>query len=633
MTSSGHLLSPEDLYLFARGEHECPYRFLGAHSVGNGTRFAVWAPSATRVAVCGDFNHWDTGKDLLVPQGDSGIWAGIVLHAQPGMHYKYCIHDARGQQQPLKADPYARESQRRPDTASMVPYATQFSWDDGLWLQQRKSSQPHRQAMSIYEVHAGSWRRGEHNRWLGYRELADQLIPYVKQLGFTHIQFMPLNEHPFDGSWGYQPIGLYAPTRRFGAPDDLRYLINTAHQQGIGVILDWVPAHFPSDDHGLKRFDGSCLYEHEDTRRGFHPDWETLIYNYGRAEVISYLLGNAVYWLEEFHFDGLRVDAVASMLYLNYSRKDGEWLPNHLGGVENLEAVNLLRLINERVHRRLPGVMMIAEESTAWPGVTQMTCNGGLGFGFKWNMGWMNDTLRYIARDPIHRRYHHNDILFGLVYAFSEQFVLPLSHDEVVHGKRALLEKIPGDNWQKFATLRAYLAFMWAHPGKKLLFMGGEFAQRREWNHDSSLDWHLLEGDDRDFHAGVQTLVRDLNQVLQRYPALYEGDATPEGFEWIDADAHAQSVFVFLRKASTARREDVIVVINMTPSVHHHWRVGVPVAGRYQEIINSDSAYYRGSGVGNAGCVDSEPTPCQQHAHSLVLTLPPLGTLLLCRQP
>ena len=469
-----NLLTDEDLYLFARGEHECAYRFLGAHAQQDAFRFAVWAPSASFVSVCGDFNGWNTHTHPLSPQGNSGIWAGLIAHVTPGMHYKYYIAGANGQALPLKADPYAQESQLRPDTASMVPHVSAYIWQDEPWMRERCQRQPHKEPLSIYEVHAGSWRRTAENYPYNYRQLADQLIPYVLHMGFTHIQLMPISEYPFDGSWGYQPIGMFCPTRRYGNPDDLRYLIDLAHQNSIGVLLDWVPAHFPSDDHGLKQFDGSHLYEHADPRKGFHPDWNTLIYNYGRAEVISYLLSSAVFWLQEFHFDGLRVDAVASMLYLNYSRKDGEWLPNEYGGSENLEAISLLRQINERVYRRFPGIMMIAEESTAWPGVTHMTSQGGLGFGFKWNMGWMNDTLRYMSRDPVHRKYHHHDLRFGLVYAFSENFILPLSHDEVVHGKKSLLEKMPGDDWQKFANLRAYLAFMWAHPGKKLLFMGAE---------------------------------------------------------------------------------------------------------------------------------------------------------------
>lgn len=630
VSSSQMLLSPEDIYLFSRGEHECAYKFLGAHPQDGSIRFAVWAPSASFVSVCGDFNGWNTHSHPLSPQGHSGIWAGLISTACAGMHYKYYIVDAHGQALPLKADPYARESQLRPDTASMVPHVSNYHWHDDSWMRTRSSHQPHKEPIVIYEVHAGSWRRTAGNYPYNYRQLADQLIPYVKDMGFTHIQLMPISEHPFDGSWGYQPIGLFCPTRRFGGPDDLRYLVDLAHQHNIGILLDWVPAHFPADDHGLKLFDGSHLYEHADPRQGFHPDWNTLIFNYGRAEVVSYLLSSAVYWLEEFHFDGLRVDAVASMLYLNYSRKDGEWIPNQFGGTENLEAISLLRLINERAYGRIPGIMMIAEESTAWPGVTQMTSQGGLGFGFKWNMGWMNDTLRYMSRDPIHRKHHHNDLRFGLVYAFSEHFILPLSHDEVVHGKKSLLEKMPGDDWQKFANLRAYLAFMWAHPGKKLLFMGSEFAQRREWNHDNGLDWHLLEDSQQELHKGIQKLVADLNSCVKSFPALYKDDSEPGGFSWIDADVENQSIYIFMRKAD--QHSPVIVVVNMTPVVHHHWRVGIPFAGRYREIFNSDSSYYGGSGVGNLGAVDTENVACHGFDHSVNLSLPPLGTLLLCHQ-
>ncbi|MDO9476689.1 MAG: 1,4-alpha-glucan branching protein GlgB [Pseudohongiella sp.] len=624
-----HLIAPQDLYLFARGEHECVFDVLGAHLTEQGTRFAVWAPNASAVFVCGDFNYWSPDAHALHRQGDSGVWAGEIRGVVSGMHYKYRIISADGRVMPLKADPYAQESQYRPDTASMVPHVPGHIWSDQAWLAKRQHTPHHRDALLIYELHAGSWRRGPDNQFLNYRELADQLIPYVVDLGFTHIQLMPITEYPFDGSWGYQPTGLFSPTRRLGAPDDLRYLIDLAHRHGIGVLLDWVPAHFPADDHSLKQFDGTCLYEHEDPRKGFHPDWNTLIYNFSRGEVISYLLSSAVYWLQEFHFDGLRVDAVASMLYLNYSRKDGEWLPNEYGGVENLEAIRLLQTINERVHQRVPGVMMIAEESTAWPGVTQLTAQGGLGFGFKWNMGWMNDTLRYVSRDPIHRRYHHHDIRFGLSYAFSEQFILPLSHDEVVHGKRSLLEKMPGDDWQKFANLRATLALMWAHPGKKLLFMGAEFAQRQEWNHDKALDWHLLE---HASHQGIHRLVRDLNSTLRSHHALYELDSHPDGFSWIDADAEHQSVFVFMRRSQSHAGQTLIAVSNFTPAVHSSWRVGVPAAGRYTEILNTDSHFYGGSGTGNLGVVTAEAVASHGYDWSVVLTLPPLGTLWLCHQ-
>lgn len=624
-----NLIAAEDLYLFARGEHECAFDVMGAHLTVHGTRFAVWAPNASAVFVCGDFNGWNPDAHPLYCQGDSGVWAAEIDGVLAGMHYKYRIISADGRVMPLKADPYARETQYRPDTASMVPQSSRHHWSDQQWLDARRHTSHFRQPLMIYELHAGSWRRGADNQFLNYRELADQLIPYVVGLGFTHIQLMPITEYPFDGSWGYQPTGMFSPTRRLGSPDDLRYLIDLAHQHHIGVLLDWVPAHFPADDHSLKQFDGTCLYEHEDPRKGFHPDWNTLIYNFDRGEVVSFLLSSAVYWLQEFHFDGLRVDAVASMLYLNYSRSDGEWVPNALGGVENLEAIRLLQLINERVHQRLPGVMMIAEESTAWPGVTQLTSQGGLGFGFKWNMGWMNDTLRYVSRDPIYRKYHHQDICFGLSYAFSEHFILPLSHDEVVHGKRALLEKMPGDDWQKFASLRTTLALMWAHPGKKLLFMGAEFAQRQEWNHDRALDWQLLE---HAAHQGIHSLIRDMNSTLRSCLALYELDSHPDGFQWIDADAAHQSVFAFMRRSHSQPEQFVIAITNFTPAVHEHWRIGVPAGGQYLEKLNTDSHFYGGSGIGNLGMVTAEPVASHGFDWSVVLTLPPLGTLWLCHQ-
>ena len=627
-------ISPDDMYLFARGEHERAYLFMGAHATVHegisGTQFCVWAPSARSVSVTGDFNGWNTGTDVLTPQGDSGMFAGFVAGAQAGAHYKYCLIDQQGQMLPLKSDPFARETQLRPDTAAMVPGPTLHHWQDQPWLEKRRSAQPHRDPLLIYEIHAGSWRRGESGEFINYRELARQLVPYVQALGFTHIQLMPVSEYPFDGSWGYQPIGLFSPTRRFGSPDDLRFFVDFAHQHDIGVLLDWVPAHFPADEHGLIRFDGTCLYEHEDPRLGFHPDWNTLIYNYGRSEVLSFLLSNAMYWLDEFHMDGLRVDAVASMLYLNYSRKDGEWLPNKYGGTENLEAIRMLRTINERVYARLPGIMMIAEESTAWPGVTQMTAHGGLGFGFKWNMGWMNDTLSYMTRDPIHRRFHSHEMTFGLVYAFAEQFILPLSHDEVVHGKRSLLEKMPGDDWQKFANLRAYLGFMWGHPGKKLLFMGGEFGQRREWCHDRSLDWHLLDQAEPQStrHRGLQSLVADLNRELRRSPALYQSDVDADGFTWIEADNHGHSVFVFLRTTAT-QDDQVLVVCNLTPFVHEQYRIGVPGHGYYRELLNTDSHHFGGSGAGNLGGVTSDPIPSHGMPCSVSVCLPPLATLWL----
>ncbi len=624
------LVSDEDLYLFSRGEQERAYRFLGAHhrSVDGveGVLFAVWAPSARSVAVVGDFNDWNPDGHPLRVHAGFGVWECFIPGVAAGSCYKYQIVSDQGHVLPWKADPYAQAMQLRPNNASVVPTPTHYEWGDEAWLERRSRAALHESQMLIYEVHAGSWRRHWHDgSFLSYHELADQLLAYVKDMGFTHIQFMPMSEFPFDGSWGYQPIGLFSPTRRFGNPDEFRYLVDQAHRLGLGVLLDWVPAHFPADVHGLAQFDGSHLYEHADPRQGFHPDWNTLIFNYGRAEVISYLLSNAIYWLDEFHIDGLRFDAVASMLYLNYSREEGQWLPNRFGGMENLEAIALLRQINERVYRSFPGVAMIAEESTAWPGVTDFTSRGGLGFGFKWNLGWMNDTLRYMARDPIHRQYHHSDLSFGLLYAFSENFILPLSHDEVVHGKRSLIEKMPGDDWQKFANLRAYFGFMWSHPGKKLLFMGGEFAQRSEWNHDSALDWALL---DHAPHLGVQRLVRDLNKLVATQPALYQSDNDPDGFEWIDSDAHGHSLFVYARRAVNSDTSLVLAVVNLTPTLHHHYRIGVPGPGYYQELLNSDSAIYGGTDAGNLGGVYAEELAWHGRPWSISITVPPLATVL-----
>ncbi|OGT71125.1 MAG: 1,4-alpha-glucan branching enzyme [Gammaproteobacteria bacterium RIFCSPLOWO2_02_FULL_57_10] len=630
------LLQAEDLYLFSRGEQERAYRFLGANHYQldgvDGVLFAVWAPNASQVSVVGDFNHWQPQAHIMHRHPGFGVWELFVPGVVAGMHYKYQLVSEHGVIQPWKADPYAKTTQLRPETASVVPEKAEYEWQDSEWLQKRAASEPHVEPMLVYEVHLGSWRRHWHdNSFLDYRELAHQLVAYVKEMGFTHIQLMPVSEFPFDGSWGYQPIGLFAPTRRFGTPDEFRYFVDHAHQQGIGIFLDWVPAHFPSDEHGLARFDGSHLYEHADPRQGYHPDWNTLIFNFGRAEVISYLLSNAIYWLDEFHLDGLRFDAVASMLYLNYSRKDGEWLPNHYGGIENLEAIHLLREINQRAYQNFPGIAMIAEESTAWPGVTDFTSRGGLGFGFKWNLGWMNDTLRYMARDPIHRKYHHSDMSFGLLYAFSESFILALSHDEVVHGKRSLIEKMPGDDWQKFANLRAYLAFMWTHPGRKLLFMGGEFAQRSEWNHDKALDWQLLDWAP---HRGVQQLVRDLNRTHIDLPVLYKHDDDSECFEWIDSDSGGQSVFAFVRRSPYGSAEKLpvlVAVCNMTPTLYSSWRVGVPEPGFYREVLNTDSVDYGGSGAGNMGGVHAHASPCHGREFSIEITVPPLATVLFTK--
>ncbi|MEZ5488820.1 MAG: 1,4-alpha-glucan branching protein GlgB [Gammaproteobacteria bacterium] len=626
-------LSADDLYLFHQGSHENAYRMLGANRLSQegvlGVRFTVWAPNARRVAVVGDFNNWDERTHPMRVHFDSGIWELFLPGAQPGDHYKYAIRAADGRPLPLKADPFARQMELRPGTASRIPLEEKFTWRDLSWMQHRGSRQQVDSPVSIYEVHAGSWRRGgDGGQFLNYRELADALIPYVTELGFTHLQLMPINEHPFDGSWGYQPLGMFAPSCRYGSPNDFRYLVDLAHRNNIGVLLDWVPGHFPTDEHGLGEFDGTHLYEHSDPRQGFHPDWKTYIFNYDRPEVCSYLISNAMYWLEEFHIDGLRFDAVASMLYLDYSREDGEWLPNHLGGRENLGAIELLRQINTRTYQRFPDIMMVAEESTAWPGVTRFADSGGLGFGFKWNLGWMNDTLTYMSRDPIHRQYHQNEMTFGLLYGFSENFILPVSHDEVVHGKRSLLEKMPGDDWQKFANLRAYLAFMWSHPGKQLLFMGCEIAQRQEWNHDRSLDWHLLAQQE---HEGIQRLVKDLNALYMHNPAFWSRDNDLESFEWITAGEHTGAIFIFIRKGRTAA-DQVIVACNLTPTLYQNFRFGVPGPGTYQECLNTNSGHYGGTDHGNLGSVEAENISSHGRPCSVSVTLPPLAAVFLKKQ-
>jgi 1,4-alpha-glucan branching enzyme len=626
------LLSEDDLYLFGEGTQERVYRWMGPHARQvegvDGTLFVLWAPDAARVSVVGEFNAWDGRRHSMRKHPASGIWEIFIPAVREGLTYKYEIVTRDGVVLPLKADPYAFAMQNSPDTASKTVGTDPYPWRDEQWMSRRALSSSHYHGpVSIYEVHLGSWRRSSERdeNYLTYRELAAQLIPYVVDMGFTHIQLMPVSEFPFDGSWGYQPIGLYAPTSRFGTPEDFKYFVDCCHSEGIGLLLDWVPGHFPTDEHGIGRLDGSCLYEHEDVRKGFHPDWNTLIYNYGRGEVISYLLGNAMYWLDQFHIDGLRVDAVASMLYLDYSRKEGQWLSNVHGGRENLEAIEFLKQVNSRVYFNNPGVMMVAEESTAWPGVSRPIDEGGLGFGFKWNMGWMNDTLRYMEREPIHRKYHHNEMTFGLVYSFSENFVLPLSHDEVVHGKGSLLHKMPGDDWQKFANLRAYFGFMWTHPGKKLLFMGGEFAQRREWNHDLSLDWHLLE-DER--HAGVQRLIRDLNRIYRELPALHQLDCDGEGFEWIESENDQQSILVYLRKGQ-AELSPVLVIVNLTPTAYPAYTLGVPRVGHYHERLNTDSGHYGGSNMGNVGGVVAQARPLGGQPCQLSLCIPPLATLIL----
>jgi 1,4-alpha-glucan branching enzyme len=622
------LLGDIDEYLFAEGKHFDLYRRLGAHPCTlegvDGTAFSVWAPNARRVSVVGDFNAWDGRRHPMRKRLGSGIWEIFIPELAHGALYKFEILGVHGEIMPLKADPVSLSQEAPPATASIVTGIPDHDWSDENWVAERANRQSVSSPISIYEVHLGSWRRGENNQFLNYDALADYLVDYVTDMGFTHVELMPVTEHPFTGSWGYQPIGLFAPTKRFGTPQQFCQFVDRLHRAGIGVIADWVPAHFPSDTHGLARFDGTALYEHEDPRLGFHQDWNTLIYNFGRTEVANFLQASALYWLDTFHIDALRVDAVASMLYLDYSRKEGQWIPNRLGGNHNLDAVDFLRTTNENVHARHSGALTIAEESTAWPGVSRPVRDGGLGFDFKWNMGWMHDTLEYMKRDPIHRRFHHWEMTFGLLYAYSENFVLPLSHDEVVHGKGSLLQKMPGDRWQKFANLRAYLAFMWAHPGKKLLFMGGEFAQDREWNHDQSLDWHLLADHS---HRGIQDLVRDLNSTYRNNGALHELDCDPDGFEWIEQNDADRSVFAFLRKGKNGS-PPILAVCNMTPVPHTDCRIGVPLHGRWTEILNSDAERYGGSNVGNCGGLDAQDIPSHGRPASLSMTLPPLATIM-----
>lgn len=630
------ITSAEDIYLFCEGTHEKAYQWMGAHAVEigqvQGTHFVVWAPEASRVSVVADFNFWDGRRHVMRKHPGAGIWEIFLPNVEPSAPYKYEIADKKGQRQPLKADPYAFSMQLAPQTAARIVHESHYPWQDGQWMKQRAiAADPYQGPVSIYEVHLGSWKRNREKlsarhspSYLTYRELAEQLVPYVLEMGFTHLQLMPVSEYPFDGSWGYQPIGLFAPTARFGSAQDFKYFVDCCHTAGIGLLLDWVPGHFPTDEHGTGKFDGSCLYEHADPRKGFHPDWKTLIYNYGRSEVKSYLISNALYWLDEYHIDGLRVDAVASMLYLDYSREAGQWLPNINGGRENLEAIELLQQVNSRAYLNYPGVMMIAEESTAWPGVSKPVDSGGLGFGFKWNMGWMNDTLEYMQREPIHRQHHHSEMTFGLIYSFSENFVLPLSHDEVVHGKGSLLNKMPGDDWQKFANLRAYYGFMWTHPGKKLLFMGCEFAQRDEWNHDQSLDWHLLE---QASHKGVQRLIKDLNHSYRTIPALYELDCDSSGFEWLDSQNSQQSILTYLRKGK-AGTSPALIVVNLTPTSYQNYSVGVPMPGYYRECLNTDSSQYGGSNVHNSGGVLSQNLPYAGRANHISLSIAPLATMI-----
>jgi 1,4-alpha-glucan branching enzyme len=623
--SFGPVLGPMDDYYIAEGSHLRLFDKLGAHVIehegASGVHFAVWAPNARRVSVVGDFNEWDGRRHSMRDRRDTGIWEVFIPDIGAGRPYKYEIIGPDGVRLPLKADPFAFKSELRPATASVTAVPPAHPWGDEAHRSFWRNADPRREAISIYEVHAGSWQLRDDGTFLSWDELADRLIPYAVETGFTHIEFMPISEHPYDPSWGYQTTGLYAPSARFGDPDGFARFVDGAHRAGIGVILDWVPAHFPVDEHGLAHFDGTALYEHADPRKGFHPDWNTAIYNFGRREVVSFLVNNALFWAEKYHVDGLRVDAVASMLYLDYSRKQGEWIPNEKGGRENLEAVSFLQKMNKEVYGHHPGVMTIAEESTSWPKVSAPVHEGGLGFGFKWNMGFMHDTLEYFSKEPIFRKHHHNELTFGLTYAFSENFVLPLSHDEVVHGKGTLLGKMAGDDWQKFATLRAYYGFMWGYPGKKLLFMGQEFAQRREWSEARALDWNLL-----DFrpHRGVWQTVRDLNYLYRSRPALHGRDCEPEGFSWLIVDDSQNSVFAWLRNAPGG--SPVAVISNFTPVPRDNYRVPLPTAGKWREIINTDASEYGGSGKGNGGMVEAQ---AEGGSISATMLLPPLSTIML----
>jgi len=622
-----------DRHLMSEGRHHRIFEKLGAHiSTVNGVsgvNFAVWAPNARRVSVVGDFNQWNGCCHPMRLHPGCGVWEIFIPTIGEGTLYKFEILGKDGNVLPLKSDPYAFCCERPPSTASKVGRRGTYTWKDQKWVDGRDRSNKNEIPISIYEVHLGSWQRcpEEDNRYLTYNELAERLVPYAKDMGFTHIELLPINEYPFDGSWGYQPTGLFAPTSRFGTPDDFRAFVDACHTAGLGVILDWVPGHFPEDAHGLAQFDGTHLYEHQDPRQGRHMDWGTLIYNFGRAEVCNFLIANALFWLEDYHIDGLRVDAVASMLYLNYSREEGEWIPNAFGGHENLEAISFIKKLNEIIYEEHPGTFTMAEESTSWPMVSRPTYLGGLGFGYKWNMGWMHDTLDYMCKDPIHRSFHYNNMTFGLLYAFHENFILPLSHDEVVHGKGSLLSRMPGDAWQKFANLRAYFAFMWGHPGKKLLFMGGEFAQGKEWDHDNSLDWHQTELPQ---HKGVSLVVRDLNEIYKRSPSLYRHDNDPQGFAWVDCSNPEQSVLAFLRK-SPEDHSETLVVSNFTPVIREGFRLGVPQPGYYIEAINTDSEIYGGSNVGNDGGAWSEPVPSHGFPQSIVVTLPPIASLIFQR--
>ena len=628
------LLTDFDLHLFAEGTLLKAYEHFGAHirtlPSARGVHFVVWAPNATRVSVVGDFNNWNGLLHPMASRGATGVWELFIPDLPEGTLYKYEIRTREHGTLLLKADPYAFSGELRPRTASVVRDLSTYEWQDETWMAARSTRDPLTAPLSIYEVHLGSWMRvpEENNRWLTYHELAEKLIPYAKDLGYTHLELLPITEHPFDGSWGYQATGYFAATSRYGEPQGFMAFVDSAHQAGLGIIIDWAPAHFPDDPHGLALFDGTHLYDHADPRRGYHPDWHSRIFNYDRVEVRTFLLNSALFWLDKYHIDGLRVDAVASMLYLDYGRKDGEWIPNEFGGKENLGAVSLLKELNILIHREFPGTITIAEESTSWPGVSRPTYTGGLGFTFKWNMGWMHDMLAFFQYKPIYRRFHQNQITFGLLYAFSENFVLALSHDEVVYGKRTLLDKMPGDVWQRFANLRLLYGYMYSHPGKKMLFMGGEFGQWQEWNHDTSLDWHLCEYEP---HRGLQRLTRDLNRLYRQEPALHEIDFDWDGFQWIDFSDSNNSVIAYLRKARNPG-EAILCVCNFTPVPRYGYRLGVPEAGWYRELINTDGIAYGGSNIGNGGGLHADKTPSHGFSYSLTMTLPPLSVLLLKRE-
>jgi 1,4-alpha-glucan branching enzyme len=628
--SFGVQLPEFDIHLFSEGKHRHAYRFFGAHlhevDGVSGILFAVWAPNAERISVVGEFNQWDGRVHPMRSRGGSGVWELFIPDIGIGSCYKFEIR-SRGGDISLRSDPYGNYFQLRPDNASIVVEESEFEWSDHDWMSHRKETDWQQEPMSVYEVHLGSWQRDENGGFLNYRELAHRLCDHVKGMGFTHIELLPVTEHPLDGSWGYQTTGYFAPTSRFGTPDDFRYFVDHLHKNHIGILLDWVPAHFPRDRHALAEFDGTALYEHEDPRRGEHRDWGTLIFNFGRNEVRNFLISSAIFWLEEFHLDGLRVDAVASMLYLDYSREPGDWLPNQYGGRENLEAVDFLRELNSVTHDLHPGTLMIAEESTAWPQVSRPTWLGGLGFSMKWNMGWMHDTLSYMSQDPVYRHYHHDMLTFGLLYAFTENFVLPFSHDEVVHGKGSMIDKMPGDGWQKFANLRLLYTYMFSYPGKKLLFMGCEFAHGREWNDAEALDWHLK---DQPYHSGVHKMLSDLNSLYKSLKPLHQIDFEFNGFEWIDCHDSSQSILSYIRKDREGR--EILVILNFTPVPRDNYRIGVNHGGHYREVFNSDSEYYGGSNMGNGKAIPAEEIPWMNRNQSISLTLPPLGAILLERE-